>query len=169
MAFRKSIFIISSIALLSILGYFFLSSKHELTPLQIAPEFQLFDLAQQSHQLSDYRGKTLIINFWASWCAPCRKEIPSMNRANERLKQSNVVMLAINYGEDANSVKKFISQYPIDFTVLLDTDISISQSFDVRAMPTTVIINGHGEIVERVLGIREWDSDENISALLRIK
>ncbi|MEH6445595.1 MAG: TlpA disulfide reductase family protein [Oceanospirillaceae bacterium] len=137
--------------------------------LENAVNFKLLDLQNNTHQLADFEGKTLIVNFWASWCGPCRKEIPAMNRAWAELKDKNVAMLAINYGEDKDSVAAFIKDYPIDFTVLLDESNVTSQDWKIMAMPTTVIVNSKGQIIERILGPREWDSEEMLKAIKSIR
>jgi len=131
-----------------------------------ALSFNLEDPGSHVHQLSDFRGKVLIVNFWASWCAPCREELPSMNRARAALKQKDVAMLAINLGEDREAVNAFIDDFPIDFTVLLDHDGTVGQSWQVTGMPTTFLVNPRGEIVYRIVGKREWDSEE-ILGLIR--
>jgi len=130
-----------------------------------APDFRLSDLSDQLHQLSDYKGNTLVVNFWATWCAPCREEIPAMNRAKAALVDTDVAMLAINYGEDKQSVADFLKHTPIDFTVLLDTKNVASKTWDITAMPTTIIIDKKGNVVERILGPREWDSPEMIEKI----
>jgi thiol-disulfide isomerase/thioredoxin len=134
-----------------------------------AAEFKLLDTRNALHQLTDYKGSILIVNFWATWCSPCREEIPAMNRAAKQLANDDVVFLAINFGETPDSVNQFLNDYPIDFTVLLDIDNTASSDWGVTVMPTTVIINQHSEIVDTVLGPREWDSKDMISAIRAIK
>ncbi len=124
-----------------------------------APPFRLQDLNGEFHHSSEYRGKVLIVNFWATWCAPCREELPSMNRAWAELQDESVVMLAINVGEDKEAVLAFSQDYPIDFPVLLDSYGNISQRWRVVGMPTTFVVNRRGQIVHRMVGKREWDSE----------
>ncbi|MBT3054365.1 MAG: TlpA family protein disulfide reductase [Candidatus Thiodiazotropha sp. (ex Codakia orbicularis)] len=121
------------------------------------PTFRLHDLEGRNHQLLDYRGRVLIVNFWASWCVPCRRELPSMNRAWTALRPKGIAMLAINLGDDAEAVKEFLYDFPIDFPVLLDHRGRISQRWQVRGLPTTLVLNQRGEIVYRAVGEREWD------------
>ena len=146
-----------------------MSSIYSDRQQQYAAPFNLADLAGTEHRLSDYQGQVLIVNFWASWCVPCREEIPAMNRANALLKENNVQMLAINYGEDSSTVLDFLQQTPIEFTVLLDTDNRISKAWDIKVMPTTLILNSRGKIIERVLGPRDWDSPAMIERIKRVK
>ncbi|MDJ0780047.1 MAG: TlpA disulfide reductase family protein [Gammaproteobacteria bacterium] len=134
-------------------------SDHDL---RRAPPFTLFDPAGDEHQLGQYAGRVLVVNFWASWCAPCRAELPSMNRAAGRMRSQPVDWLAINVGEDRQAVTSFTADYPIDFTVLLDVDGTTSQNWRVTVMPTTLIIDRNGFIVHRVVGQREWDDEKHL-------
>ncbi|MGB5473509.1 MAG: TlpA disulfide reductase family protein [Gammaproteobacteria bacterium] len=122
-----------------------------------APDFTLQDTEGRSHRLSDYRGKTVIINFWTTWCPPCREEIPSMNRAWQSLKDDGVVMLAINMGEDEDTIFVFTADYPADFPLLLDRGGEVIAQWPVKGLPTTYVIAPDGTIAFRAIGGREWD------------
>ncbi len=124
-----------------------------------APPFHLQDLEGRHHHLQDYRGRVVIVNFWASWCVPCRQELPSMNRAWARLKPRGIAMLAVNLGEEADAVKAFLADYPIEFPVLLDRRGTITQRWRVRGLPTTFVLNARGEIVYRAVGEQAWDDE----------
>ncbi|MEJ2455210.1 MAG: TlpA disulfide reductase family protein [Candidatus Thiodiazotropha sp.] len=126
---------------------------------QPAPPFQLQDADGNPHRLEDYRGRVVIVNFWSSWCAPCRHELPSMNRAWTMLKDEGVVMLALNLGEELGAVRGFLRNYPIDFPVLLDLNANVSDRWELTALPTTFVLDVRGRIVYRVIGEREWDSE----------
>lgn len=137
-----------------------------LTPYkgaQPAPDFELIDVDGGEHRLSDYRGKPLIINFWATWCPPCREEMPSMNRAWRKVKDT-VSMLAINVGEDEDTIFIFSADYPIDFPVLLDRSGAVIREWPVKGLPTTFVLDREGNIRYTAVGAREWDDD----ALLEI-
>ncbi len=137
-----------------------------LTPYkgaQPAPDFELVDVDGDKHRLSDYRGKPLIINFWATWCPPCREEMPSMNRAWHKVKD-DVSMLAINVGEDEDTIFIFSADYPIDFPVLLDQSGDVIKQWPVKGLPTTFVLDREGNIHYTAVGAREWDDD----ALLEI-
>jgi peroxiredoxin len=133
-----------------------------------APPFELPDLERNEHRLSDYAGKVLVVNFWASWCVPCRQELPSMNRAARKLIEQPVAWIAINVGEDSEAVKAFTADYPIDFTVLLDPSGRISQSWQVVGMPTTVVVNREGYVTHRIVGKHEWDDEVHVQMLIEI-
>ena len=137
------------------------------TPVK-APSFALPDLKHKEHRLPDYVGKVLVVNFWASWCVPCREELPSMNRAASKLREQPVVWIAINVGEDRAAVEAFSADYPIDFTVLLDPSGRISQSWQVTGMPTTFVINREGNIAHRIIGKREWDDDTHLQMIIEV-
>ena len=133
-----------------------------------APDFELQDMLGEKHQLKSYAGKTVIVNFWAVWCAPCRKEIPSMNRALAKLKDENIAMLGVNVGDQQEMIEDFSKDYPMDFTVLMDKDAVVSQSWQVSGFPTTCIVNPDGEIVYRFVGDREWDEKSMLSSVRSI-
>jgi peroxiredoxin len=122
-----------------------------------APDFELVDMDGNMHRLSDYRGKTVIINFWTTWCPPCREEIPSMNRAWRELADEDVVILAINMGEDEDTIFVFTGDYPADFPLLLDWDGAVIAEWPVKGLPTTYVVAPDGSIAYRAIGGREWD------------
>lgn len=123
-----------------------------------APDFELLDTEGNTHRLSDYRGKPVIINFWTTWCPPCREEIPSMNRAWRQLEQDGVVMLGINMGEDEDRIFLFSADYPADFPMLLDKDGKVIADYPVKGLPTTYVIAPDGTFAYRAIGGREWDA-----------
>lgn len=130
-----------------------------------APNDSIKGLDGNSIQLSNYRGKPIIINFWATWCPPCRKELPSMNRAWKILKKEGIEMLAINMSESAVSIKKFTENHPIDFKILLDETGHYSKQWKVTGLPTTFVIDNHGKAVYKVVGGREWDNPEILKSI----
>ncbi len=145
-----------------------------LTPLPErprAPEFSLRDADGKGHRLSQHRGKVVLINFWATWCPPCRREMPSMQRAWDRLKGEDFMMLAVNVGEDEDTVFafSFATGVTLDFPILLDRDSAAIRAWPVRALPTSFILDREGRMVYRAVGGREWDDPqllEKIRALI---
>ena len=131
----------------------------------MAPDFELIDTEGQTHRLSDYRGKAVIINFWTTWCPPCREEIPSMNRAWNSLKQDDVIMLGINMGEDEDTIFIFTADYPADLPLLLDRDGEVIAEWPVKGLPTTYVVAPDGRIAYRAIGGREWDAPELVDAI----
>ncbi|WP_455197931.1 peroxiredoxin family protein, partial [Kaarinaea lacus] len=106
-----------------------------------APDFNLNDIDGDAHHLSEYRGQVVIVNFWATWCPPCRFELPSMERLWQKTHDKGVVMLAINLGEDEDTIFTFTSDYPVSFPLLLDRDSSVTRKFSVLGIPTSFIID----------------------------
>jgi peroxiredoxin len=125
-----------------------------------APDFALPDVDGNLHRLSDYRGKVILVNFWATWCPPCRLEMPSMQRAWEKLAGEGVVMLAIDVGEDEETVFTFTADYPVEFPLLLDRKAKTIGEWGVIGLPTSFVVDGRGRVVYRAVGGREWDDPE---------
>jgi peroxiredoxin len=143
-----------------------------LSPVEqqvMAPDFELPDTEGRTHRLSDYRGKTVIINFWTTWCPPCREEIPSMNRAWKTLQQEDVVILAINMGEDEDTIFIFTADYPADFPLLLDREGEVIARWPVKGLPTTYVVAPDGRIAYRAIGGREWDDPEFIRMIRALR
>jgi thiol-disulfide isomerase/thioredoxin len=149
--------------------------SHSLTQLKPAPaaaDFRLPDLDGKPHQLSDYRGKVVLVNFWATWCPPCRREMPSMERLAQRLKDQPFVILAINQQEDAERVFEFSGQLvpPPGFPILFDPDSKVAHAWKVQGLPASFIVDQQGRVAYRAMGGREFDHPEieqAIRALLK--
>jgi len=135
------------------------SSLTRLKEIVAAPDFSLQDMDGNQHSLKDFRGKVVIINFWATWCPPCRAELPSMNRGWAKIKDQGIVMLAVNVGEDEYTIFSFQGDYPIDFPVLLDLKGEVINDWPILGLPTTFVVDKQGKLVYRAVGGREWDSD----------
>lgn len=138
------------------------------TAARPASPFILQDPAGHYHRLVDYRGKVLIVNFWASWCAPCREELPSMNRAWKVLENEPVAMLAINVSDDREALEAFLQDYAIDFSVLLDPLGDASRRWQVSGLPTTFVLDRDGRIVHRMVGKRDWDNLDLLQLVRRL-
>lgn len=131
-----------------------------------APDFALSDLNGVRHQLSMYRGKVVFLNIWATWCPPCREEMPSMQRLWERFRGKDFVMLAVS--EDAGGatvVERFAREIGLTFPILLDADGGLPEHYSVTGFPETFIIDRSGKIIRHVVGPAEWDSPEAIEFL----
>lgn len=145
------------------------SERSPLKPLTEripAPDFTLQDMDGATHRLSDYRGRVVVVNFWATWCPPCRREMPSMQRAWERLTPEGIALLAIDVGEDEETIFSFSGEFTLEFPLLLDSDGSAVEQWPVRGLPTTFIIDPEGRIAYQAVGGREWD-DPAILAQIR--
>ena len=131
-----------------------------------APDFVLADIDGNQYRLSDYRGQVVIINFWATWCPPCRAEMPSMQRAWQQLEKEGILMLGINVGEDEDTIFQFTANYPVEFPLLMDQDSRVINQWPVRGLPTTFVMSPEGKITYRAIGGREWD-DPDLLAMVR--
>ncbi len=147
-------------------------SVQTLTPLPDrveAPGFKLMDIEGAMHQLTDYRGKIVIVNFWATWCPPCRDEMPSMQRAWIALREEGIVMLAVNVGEDEDTIFQFTADYPVEFPLLMDLDSKVVQRWPVVGLPTTFVLDTKGRLTYRAIGGRAWDHPELLQAVKALK
>lgn len=115
-----------------------------------APDFQLVDLEGESHQLSDYKGQGVFLNFWGTWCKPCAKEMPAMDRQYEVFKDQGVQLLAVNIAQSDFEVQSFADQYNLSFPIAIDKTKSVMTAYNIIPLPTTVLVNPEGEI-ERVI------------------
>ena len=120
----------------------------------LAPDFQLDNLDGQSISLSDFRGKPVLVNFWASWCPPCRSEMPFIQDTftDKKWADKGLVVLAIDIGESPSTVSEFVNKYGLTFPVLLDITQDVSLEYYVRAIPTTFLIDRDGIIQEVKIG-----------------
>ena len=139
--------------------------SHTLTtlkPAKAAKNFTLPDLDGKPHKLSDYRGKVVLVNFWATWCPPCRREMPSMERLSLRLKDQPFVILAINEQENPEDVFVFTGQLDPapTFPILFDRNSKVANAWGVQGLPASFIVDQNGRVVYRAMGGREFDHPE---------
>ena len=113
---------------------------------QAAPEFALPDMSGQPVSLQDYAGEVVLINFWASWCGPCREEMPLLDQLSERYGPMGFTMLGVNVEEDSSLADRFLTGTPVSFPILYDRENAVSELYDVIAMPTTVLVDRQGNI-----------------------
>lgn len=131
----------------------------ELTARPQAPDFFLEDLDGKKRRLSNLRGKVVLVNFWATWCPPCRREMPSIERLSHVIKRADFEILAVNVAENLDTVFSFTGTLePIPtFPIVFDTDSSVLKAWPVMGLPTTFILDKQGRIVYRMVGGREFD------------
>lgn len=123
-----------------------------------APDFTLKSLQGSNLKLSEQAGNVVLLNFWASWCGPCRKEMPLLNDLHNKYKPLGFTVLGVNVEEDTAPAKAFIGDRPVDFPILFDRTNKVSKLYDVIAMPTTVVIDRNGKM--RFLHKGYQDGDE---------
>jgi DsbE subfamily thiol:disulfide oxidoreductase len=117
-----------------------------------APMFALTDLNKNTVSLGDYKGKKVILNFWATWCPPCVNEMPLLQEVYNNRKGEGIEVIGINYNEDYERVKKFISEKGVAFTILIDSDLKVSMDYGVIGLPVTFFIDRDGIIKEKFKG-----------------
>jgi peroxiredoxin len=122
-----------------------------------APDFELQGPDGETYRLSQWRGQPVIVNFWATWCPPCRAEMPSMQRAWEQLQNEGVQLIAINVGEGAGEIQAFLEQAPVTFPLPMDADMRVSQTWPMTGLPTTFVVDATGRLAYKAQGEREWD------------
>ena len=144
--------------------------SHRLTPVTppvAADNFVLQDMDGRRHALEDYRGKVVLINFWATWCPPCVKEMPSLERLYQQLGDQPFVVLAINQWENSDHVFAFMGQIDVfpSFPILFDPDSAVSEAFGVKGLPTSFLLDGEGRVVYRAIGGRQFDHPEIVTRI----
>jgi len=132
----------------------------------MAADFAVPDLAGQAVRLSAYRGQVVLVNLWATWCPPCREEMPSMEKLYARLKDRGFVILAVSQDEGGiDEVKRFVEENKLTFRVLVDPQGEVGQKYGVWGYPESFLIDREGRVVERVIGPREWDAPAQIASI----
>ena len=134
--------------------------KFPLEPPIFAPDFTLPGVTEEEIKLSDYRGKIILLNFWATFCVPCRLEMPSLQALSEKYHHDNVEIIAISVDEGREkSVREWIKKNNLDFPIALEGQ-SAGKVYEVSALPVTFIIGKKGQLIGRILGEREWNNEE---------
>jgi thiol-disulfide isomerase/thioredoxin len=128
-----------------------------------APTLRLKDADDKMVDLAQYKGRVVLINFWATWCPPCRKEFPSLGRVRKLFKPGEFEVIAVNVGEDPDPVFSFSGI--TDFPVVFDRDSKTMGAWAVRGLPTTFLVDRKGRVTYRATGGREFDDPEIISLI----
>lgn len=144
------------------------SAKYE--PLAVgkeAPDFTLTDLNEKTHRLSDFRGKVVFLNFWATWCAPCREEMPSMEVLHKNFEQNGLVILAVSIDRvtTTKDIPPFVKGMNLTFPVLIDSWGKTDKPYKRMGVPETFIIDQQGIIREIIIGPRDWTRLDNLKTL----
>ena len=123
------------------------------------PALELTDVTGTRHRLQDYRGKVVLLNFWATWCAPCREEMPSIGMLKKKLAGRPFVVLAVNVDEPESRVNNYLAQLPLDFPTLLDPGGRTSKAWKVRILPASFLIAPNGRIRYTITGELDWANE----------
>ncbi len=168
------------IALLLLMVFFFsgfnvsakenLYSKFGVKRLKIeplAPDFTLKNLDEKKINLKDYKGKVVLLNFWATWCEPCLEEMPSMQKVYNKLKDKGFVVLAVSIDEDRGerNVRAFAKKLGLSFPILLDPDQKVRDKYFNNSLPTSYLINAKGKLKGYIAGARDWGSDDAVALI----
>ncbi len=129
------------------------------------PDFTLPSLDGGSITLSDLKGQVILLNFWATWCPPCRQEMPSMERLYKKLKDKEFTILAVDIMERPETVKEFVRKFKLSFPILLDTKGEVAGKYMAYSIPITYLVNKDGKAVGKVIGPRQWDGERAMALL----
>jgi len=141
-----------------------------VTPSRMAPALRLKNMDEQIVDIASLRGRVIVVNFWATWCPPCRREMGSLERLHLATADKGVVVLAVNIGEDLDTVFSFMGK--VDpaptFPILFDTDATSLETWKVMGLPTTFVVDPAGRIVYRAVGGREFDHPDIVNKILAL-
>lgn len=138
------------------------------TEVVAAPGFSLPDLAGKTVQLKTFRGKLVLLNFFATWCGPCREEMPGMERLYRAHQDKGFAVVAVNLYERAKTVRPFVQELKLSFPTILDVEGSVGREYGVRALPVTFLVGRDGNIVWRAIGGRNWESAQAQTLFARL-
>jgi len=147
--------------------------SHNLTKIRSpvkASQFELQNMDEEKIKLSDYSGKVVMINFWATWCPPCIREMPSMERLYKKLEGEKFIVLAVNQMEDEDDVFAFTGQLETDptFPILFDKESDVSRKYGVRGLPTTYLVDKKGYLRYRAVGGRLFDHESVMKIIKKL-
>ena len=154
-----------AVVLISISGMLQAANLKAVEGKVVAPSLVLKDLQGKQHDLKDYKGQVVLVQFWATYCGPCRKEMPSMNKMMKQMGDVPFKILAVDMGETKEEVDQFVSEVKPEFTILMDEDGKSIEDWRVFAAPSNFIIDPDGYIRYTLFGGVEWDSVELIEKL----
>lgn len=126
---------------------------------------EIMNIDKKVSRLSDYKGKVIMLNLWATWCPPCRAEIPSMQKLFNDLKNKDFIIIAVSQGEDLNTVNKFLKNTSYTFPIFIDKNNEVARSYSTGSIPTTYLINKQGNIIARFIGGIDWYSVDSIKLI----
>jgi peroxiredoxin len=163
---RRIRLLLSASALLACVA----ASAVTLQPSGMAPDFTLRSMDGPNVRLNEQRGRVVMVNFWATWCGPCRQEMPHLNKLHDKYRDSGFVLLGVNIDDNARAATDLATKLGLRFPVLLDTDKSVSRLYDLGSMPATVLIDREGRVRHLHRGYREGYEltyDQQVRALLK--
>ncbi|KMN36234.1 thiol-disulfide oxidoreductase ResA [Lysinibacillus sp. LK3] len=171
---KKRRFLMRSIILIILFGAIFFTVYTTLTQdknevLKIgddAPNFTLVDMHGDKHNLEEYKGKGVFLNFWGTWCKPCEREFPIIDRYYNDYKEKGIQVLAINIAESDFVVQNYIDRKGLTFPVLIDKNKSVMEAYNINPLPTTILINSEGKIEKIITGEMKEQDIKNYMELI---
>lgn len=157
--------------LVSAVGYTLYANftKEDRGKLQVgdqAPDFVLKDMEGNTHQLSDYKGQGVFLNFWGTWCKPCEREMPYMNNQYKKYEDKGVQILAVNVGQSDFLINSFSSKHGLEFPIVVDKEEEVQNAYGIDPLPTTMLINPDGKIEKIITGtMSEEDIIEDLESI----
>jgi peroxiredoxin len=130
-----------------------------------APQFTLASRAGQQVSLAQYKGQVVMLNFWASWCGPCRQEMPLLESIYKKYSKMGFTLLGVNVEPDSQAANDWLKQTPVSFPILYDKDSKVSKLYDVAGMPSTVIIDRSGKLRMLHRGYKPGDENEYLDSI----
>jgi thiol-disulfide isomerase/thioredoxin len=169
----------TNIFLLLIVAMHLLSSTSFAGPLEppkgirhyetgTAPGFSVTDMDGEAYTLASTRGKWVFLHFWASWCGPCKEEMPAIQRMSELFDNDKFEIVLINTAEDEDTIFSFLAEIGMDMNSLMDTDGLVTEKYKPRGLPTTILIDPQGKVQYQAIGGREWHKPVYIDFLRRL-
>jgi peroxiredoxin len=133
-----------------------------------APALELTDVDGKVHRLADYRGKAVLVNFWATWCVPCREEMPSMEQLRAAMQGKPFVVLAVNVGEGGRVARDFADKMSLGFPLLLDRDTKTTRAWGARILPASFVVGPDGRIRYSYMGAIDWTQADVRASIERL-
>ena len=133
-----------------------------------APEFTVTDMDGEAFTLESTRGQWVFLHFWASWCGPCREEMPAIQRMTESINSDKLAFVLINTAEDEDTIFSFLAEINMDMNSLMDADGLVTEKYQPRGLPTTILIDPDGKVQYQAIGGREWHKAEYIDFLRKL-
>ncbi len=156
-----------------ILSLFFITAHaadadlHAIAPYP-AKALALSDMSGKKFDLASYRGRVVLVNFWATYCPPCLKEMPSMERLQKRMAGKPFAILSVNVGEQNSDVQAFLKQVPVTFPILMDRDASRLKAWKAFALPSSFVVDAQGRVRYVMFGGTEWDEPDALGKLMAL-
>jgi len=146
------LFVLAAAVVYTLYANFARDHKQKVAVGNPAPDFVLTDMQGQKHQLSDYRGQGVFLNFWGTWCPPCKKEMPYINNQYQQFKDKGVQVLSVDIQESELAVQQFADRYNLQFPIMIDKDKEVMTTYGIDPLPATFLIDKNGKVVKYYTG-----------------